>query len=308
MEDGHHGIYSVTKLILMFLGVVASVAIAIYGQRAKESFSAFSVATLLQEADMLGTISTFDSALYKRLDLRLDGVPLKKLKIVMYTIRNEGTKPVLPADFIEPLILTVKQPWKILNVTKFASEPQSGLKLTWERRTDQSWVMKPVLFNPGDASTVVAYAVLSSSNSPVDQGLDSSRGIFSYTARILNIASLNPRREESSFYDKMYTSVVLQRGQVYLFVFLYAALVSLFLILATSGSTLPRFSMWHGALLLSGVVLSMTTAEITVSLFSLPAKAQWPGSWFLLALHGLLLLYLLIRAIIEKARPQVGLG
>jgi len=95
-----------------------------------------------------------ETLLKKRLEIRIDGRQIHALHMFYCLIRNNGNTPILPQDFVEPITVSVDNPWLILSISQ--SKFGSKMVLQWEKINNRSYKLKSSLFNPGD-STFLRY-------------------------------------------------------------------------------------------------------------------------------------------------------
>lgn len=112
---------------------------------------------------------------------------LDKFIYLPSNIRNTGTAPILPSDFIEPFSIETEPPWRIIAVTNHG--PSRGIRLRWRRVSDTRFEADPTLMNPGD--TAVALTYLTYSGAEPDQ----SRPPIRWNARIVNLREIQESAE-----------------------------------------------------------------------------------------------------------------
>jgi hypothetical protein len=290
-------------------GVGAWITVAKYSHDRTATTPSFSIAESFPSLDIIDTVSKLDTDFSKKLSVRVEGSEVKSLQIAVYAMKNDGPTPILPDHFIQPITVAVEAPWRIISATN-APAPFSKFSLEWTQISNQKWTAKPALFNPGDCSYAVVYATKDGKGSIMNAGGGSS--VFSCSARIVNVPTIEAKekpeaKKEPHFF---WTYVELDEYEVYLFALFDVALFSVFLYLANGTSFKPRLTTRSSTLLISALILSMTTAEIVVSLFTRPLKTQWIGSWVLLAVHGVFLIYFLVASVSLKymlsSREQNG--
>ena len=113
-----------------------------------------------------------------------------------FFIQNTGQNAILPNDFIEPLRVTTKSPWRLLSVESAEAYP-SNIKAEWIRIATDTFEMKPLLLNRGDA--LRALVLITNQDKVVDY--DDVRAASPnpeplWTARIINVPSIQVIRSE----------------------------------------------------------------------------------------------------------------
>ncbi len=84
-----------------------------------------------------------------------DGVDIQNLYRVEVGISNSGNRPILPADFIEPISLKLEEPAKILTATVTRQHPGGiGVNVHY---TEQEIVVPALLMNPKDSFSIRAH-------------------------------------------------------------------------------------------------------------------------------------------------------
>ena len=84
----------------------------------------------------------------------IDKTPIKNLVLSVDSIKNVGSRAIIPSDFYEPLSINVPKPWKILLVKNTGGEKFP----VWKKINDQRFQASPKLLNPGDSITISLYA------------------------------------------------------------------------------------------------------------------------------------------------------
>lgn len=81
-----------------------------------------------------------------------DDVDIRNLYRVEIGISNSGNRPILPADFVEPIRLTLEEPAKVLTATVLRQHPIGiGAKVDY---TDHEITVPALLMNPKDSFSI----------------------------------------------------------------------------------------------------------------------------------------------------------
>lgn len=98
----------------------------------------------------------FGEAMDGRIALLIDGVEAESVRVYYYSISNTGQNPIRKDDFVEPIQVSVKEPWKLLAVdTDWSSPPELDVK--WNRVMTNTFEMVPTLLNAGDTLRVLFF-------------------------------------------------------------------------------------------------------------------------------------------------------
>ena len=85
----------------------------------------------------------------KRVAMIVNEEIVSDVRVYYYSLRNTGKVPIVPSDFIEPIKVSAKKPFRILTVEKEESDPKN-LSISWKKVDESSFQIKPLLLNPGD--------------------------------------------------------------------------------------------------------------------------------------------------------------
>lgn len=68
----------------------------------------------------------------KDIKLVIDGVPTNSVNLFSFSVSNTGRNPIIPSDYIEPIQISVPDPWQLLAVETDMSS-SSTIRLNWTR-------------------------------------------------------------------------------------------------------------------------------------------------------------------------------
>lgn len=132
------------------------------------------------------------------LKFHIDNQTTSSLIISQAYLKNVGKSPIIPADYIEPLTVSVKSPWKIVAVANSA-DFSSFVQLHWTRVDETKFKAEPSLLNPGDQVATYVYVTNSQTSSTKDE-LTSEKPEVEWNARIVNLKAFNT---PSNFFDQV---------------------------------------------------------------------------------------------------------
>lgn len=159
------------KFLLPLLAAVASVAAPIWLWQADQNSKSLSIklATRISiQPKELGTISG--------VEISAGGIQLTKPHLVVFEIRNNGSKPIPTADFESAVKIKVTSDTKLVRADITDKSPKD-IDATLVSDSE-SMSLKPTLLNPGDAVTVTA---ITSGDGPIFQSMARIVGISSVT-------------------------------------------------------------------------------------------------------------------------------
>lgn len=92
----------------------------------------------------------------KRIAMSINGEEIHNAKVYYYTVKNNGNVPITLNDYVEPITISVKKPFRILTVEKEGSNRDS-IKTVWNKIDDNNFQLKPLLLNPNDRFDVLVF-------------------------------------------------------------------------------------------------------------------------------------------------------
>jgi hypothetical protein len=132
------------------------------------------------------------------LSLQVEHQTINNLVIAQALIKNVGKTPILPSDYVQPLSVSVKTPWKIVAVANSKLFSSAAVQLRWKRVDDFTFEAEPALLNPADL--IATYVYLTNSRPTVGEGSSSvPKPEVEWKARIVNLRSFY---EPPSFFDR----------------------------------------------------------------------------------------------------------
>jgi hypothetical protein len=141
------------NIIFLLIGIISLVvgtyvAYDIYKRQLK------STKLTIIEVNKINPLIFLDESVSKRIAFLVDGKKTESLYIYNYQIINSGENPILPEDFVQPLQISVKQPWEILDTKTIRTVP-SNLVINWTKKGKNKFEMVPCLINPDDQAVIV---------------------------------------------------------------------------------------------------------------------------------------------------------
>jgi len=202
-----------------------------------------------------------------------------------FKIVNTGQTPILPNDFINPIEIHVQEPWSFRTVILADSNPPD-LKLNWEKKEEDTILLKPLLLNPGDTLQIGFFLT---SHFPQKA---MSMPHLHWTGRIANINHIiDPYTPKRSFFQQ--TMISLSGYEVTLVLLTAFIFISTTIWFAIKSNLIVSLSRAQKSILILIIFLSFSSAEILIDLFVRKnLKHQWIGSWPLLGIHLILFLFL----------------
>lgn len=255
-----------------------------------------------------------------RVKMLIKGLPsdINSLQATYFLIVNDGDKPLRSSDFAAPIsIRSGDDKSKIVLLSSCSEKAASQCSasgssapvyapMDWTEAKD-GWQATPVLLNPTERVCVVVVSEVGASSSD-------SEGVtppFKWDARIVGwqfvtYSSFGEYTEKLRLkpLDYFSTYVILAGAGVYWFMLLQGVFFLVVAVLAVRSSWVALPRPWSFARLWLVAALSITSAEILVSIF-INEQRQAPIAWPLLAFHVGLCGYLLYR-IYRSGRPGAG--
>jgi hypothetical protein len=192
------------------------------------------------------------------LALKMKDQTLNNIFIAQASLHNVGSAPVLPADYIERLRVSVSRPWKIVTVENSYSWT---VQLRWKRVNDNRFEAEPALLNPGDL--VWAHVYLTNTTVADTRGKDAPEPQVEWTARIVNLRSFyEPPNYLNQVAARRFGIFVELSGWALPFTVVGALLFqALYLHLLVKSGLLRGWSWSTTALVLGASLLSFAAAE-----------------------------------------------
>ena len=137
---------SALNLLLGFSGILATEVVAYLYSRKRKALSLRVVAKV--------KAASLNAPLDGRLQIFLDGKPVKDVTIIAFTLESSGNVHVDSSDFVRPFELQIHSPARILNASVAECDPSTlGAVVTF---TERKVVLSPLLLNAGDVVTFTA--------------------------------------------------------------------------------------------------------------------------------------------------------
>jgi hypothetical protein len=118
---------------------------------------------------------------------------ISNLRIIHTLVQNTGKSPIVPSDYFEPLSLRTADPWHIIAVASVEtgsavrnSKVGHMVPLEWSRKSDNEFVSKPALLNPGDMVPATVYLTGPERPAEADEGTP-----VQWAARIINLREIS---------------------------------------------------------------------------------------------------------------------
>lgn len=139
-------------------------------------------------------------AIRDKVSILYDGQPVTDVQLLSVVLRNSGDMPIVPADFVRPIELSVAAESTILTADVSATEPNDlGAGIEWTRGSEamadgasRTIVLQPLLLNPRDTVTL---SLLVTGSSALEV-----RGRIAGVARIATAAPPLSRRASALSY------------------------------------------------------------------------------------------------------------
>lgn len=233
-------------------------------------------------------------------NLTVDKQKVNNLVVSQATLKNVGKSPIIPSDYIEPISITVKKPWKIVSVNNWLS---TGLQFNWIRVSDNKYIANPALINPGDMSWIYIY-LTNTDSSGINAELPSNiEEIIKWDARIINLRSFskNNYEELDKYYTPTWGIVVNLFGWSAVFVLVCMPLfLILYLYLLQKTGILIDWSLRSYIVVFVLSILSLTASEsMATYLFGTYLTLIGVNHWLNappILIHSICLIYLWIKA------------
>lgn len=139
---------------------------------------------------------------FEKVRLTLGQREFSNLYIANVTLTNVGPSPILPADFHEPLSVSVDGPWEIVAV-KNGRQMNQQVFMQWNIANPQKHVAERSLMNPGDVISAVVY--LTNGTLPQLSTVEATKQpTLKWNARITNMKAFS---NEEDRINKMWLSI-----------------------------------------------------------------------------------------------------
>lgn len=137
------------KFLLALLATVASVAVPVWLWQADQSSKSLSIKLATRIS-----IQPKEQGAISGIEISVDGTRLVNPHLVVFEIRNNGSKPIPAADFESPVQINVVSETKLVraNITDKAPKDIEATLVS----EPQGMSLKPTLLNPGDTVSVTA--------------------------------------------------------------------------------------------------------------------------------------------------------
>lgn len=129
------------------------------------------------------------------LTLQVEDRKIDNLLIAQAMLQNTGKSPILPSDYVQPLTVAVKSPWKIVAVVSSATS-SAYVQMRWKRVDETRFEAEPALLNPSDLTWTYVY-LTNSDPSKLGSLTGATKPEVDWTARIVNLRSF--REPEGPF-------------------------------------------------------------------------------------------------------------
>jgi hypothetical protein len=242
---------------------------------------------------------SFARSMDSQVALLVDGDEVESAIMYVYWISNTGKKPIMPDDYVNPIGVTVSEPWELLAIDAQCLYPPE-LDLRWTRVTTSTFILEPVLLNPGDEACLTLFAA-----NPGPGGQDRSEPPeIKWTGRVANVQSLDVVQETTQ--DHTFSMTFYFGGLMALLVpALFASLFLLKVLIATDYRRLPKHTNRQQLLIVIISVMALLTTQVLLD--TLTKRANWlqsmtPTKWVLIALEILLLAYLAWPLVKKRSR------
>ncbi|HEY2586022.1 MAG TPA: hypothetical protein VGI81_09700 [Tepidisphaeraceae bacterium] len=201
--------------------------------------------------------------------------------IVSGILRNTGSTPILPTDFVEKLTAHVADPWKIIDV----GDGIGNVKFRWNRLDGNTFQAEPTLLNPGDSVWTTLYLTNKDSSATTSAPLSEQvKPEVEWNVRIVNLKSFTTPPTFLEKYKARFWGVVVQlSGWSFIFTMADAILLNaIYLHFSAASGYLKKWN-WKSFILLLGIsVLSFCAAESTATLIFGNQFSDFDGiNWWL---------------------------
>jgi hypothetical protein len=131
--------------------------------------------------------------------IRVGNTTFEHVYVSQAILRNVGQSPIVASDFVEPIAVNAKTPWRIVAVenSKLGADSPTVVQLSWKRATDTRFEAAPALINPGD--TIFAHVYLAPAD-PVAK--DRGQPEIGWTTRIVNMRAFEIVPMGGSVFDE----------------------------------------------------------------------------------------------------------
>lgn len=133
---------------------------------------------------------------YDKISLLIDGIPVKYVRVFSFYVHNTGKTPIKPADYIEPIQISLDEPYNLLFVESGYEQPNE-INTVWTKVTTNTFRLEPILLNPDDSFQVLMFI-----NNPTDKKPDDSSDTVEpkLEGRIINIPAVkfSENKEDNS--------------------------------------------------------------------------------------------------------------
>lgn len=236
-----------------------------------------------------------------RIAMLIDGEKVNSVNMFSFSISNTGRNPILPDDFIEPIKVSIQEPWQLLAVEKFTSRPYE-LELQWTKVATNTFQMEPALLNPGDEINVLVF-VKNPTATLDEQVITDDEPELTWTARIVDVPLLKVREQQTprelSGLGSFYLEIYLSGWEIYWSAGIAIFLSFIGLILGSRFNRTTHLSSRDLFLIICITVLAFSSAEILV--YIIDGRIISGIGLLLIAMHVVLLIYIVWPALVRQA-------
>ncbi|MBC8492204.1 MAG: hypothetical protein H8D43_00350 [Chloroflexi bacterium] len=137
-------IWEFVGVVVAAVAVLISVLIVLIQRRKKAvSYQVYSTSSLLDVAN----------GLEDELQILFEGIPVRRLHLILALFTNTGNQPILPTDYVKQVTLSFSEGSKVLAAEVVETYPDSIDAMV--ETLDSNIVLTPVLLNGGDTITII---------------------------------------------------------------------------------------------------------------------------------------------------------
>lgn len=256
----------------------------------------------------------FPDGIRDRTRLLIDGREAKSVKFHRFMIINQNSNPILPSDFIEPLVVSVSEKRQIITIQSNKADEfshggsyehylarqsiESFVESDWSELNSNTYKLKPLLLNPGDGLEITIYT------SPISDTVDTvdfEQIDFQWTCRIINVkcpSSLDlPTPPEPQTQNPLLAVQIYHTGwAIYGFIGLMVVFFVSTILLAGQSKRIQNIDYFSLFIVVINLLLAASTAEIVTDWYfnGRNIRDQATISSSLLFIHLIWTLYLFL--------------